>query len=647
MPERIHRFTLILASLAVPLAAGAGAGLVDAMFAAVSPAVRATFPLFLVSASLGALVAAAATFAVVVFAAAFLRRPSAPIAASIAATVLLPAAFAFARFVYKRIPWDAADLALAGGGAFALAALFFGATRVGSAALGDGVRAARVLSRAAPVLLLLALPALARVVPAVWGELRAPDALGRSAAGERTSAAPDRRSNLLLVSIDTMRFDRFGITGDPRVRTPHLDRLARGAGQFPVCLTPSPWTLPSLASLLTGVHPGEHRMLQEMTALADSAPSLPAICRDAGWSTAAFVSNPWLATGSLSRGFETFDVAERLECIAETSPTRLSRALTKALLRGRRLDSGTSISRRGLSWIADRARDPSPWFLWLHYFDPHLPNWPAPPFDRLDGPPPQRVSASLTVEEIREDDFGRDPEARAEVARLYDAEVLATDRAIGAVARALEDADLLERTVVVVTADHGEEFWDHLGYGHGHSMFEEVVRVPLFVRSGRGASIDPAMARLIDVAPTAVAALGLNAPPASRPFAGRDLLAAGRSRSDAAADADTVYGEATLYGPEKKYLRTGRWKIIVDVPDSSTSPGDLLRARRSLYDLTADPGERRDVAASDSIVAAALIERLADWHRRVGSSRTATSDSLPEGLDPSVVEQLRALGYTR
>jgi arylsulfatase A-like enzyme len=591
------------------------------------------------------LVAAVPSLVVISVAAASSRRPSPVLASAIASTALLPAAFLLARFIYKRIPWDASDLALAALGTLALAGVFFVAVRWLSSALGDERAVAR-LARVAWPLLLLPLPALLRVVPAAWAELAPPAAIGPGRVAPLDASA---RPNLLLLSIDTMRFDRFGATGDPHTRTPHLDRLARSSVHFPVCVAPSPWTLPSLGTLLTGVHPGEHLLLQELTALADSAPSLPEICHEAGWSTGAVVSNPWLATGSLARGFDTFDVAERIECLAETSPTRISRAVTKALLRSRRLDSGVSISRRGLAWIARRANEPKPWFVWLHYFDPHLPNWPAPPLDRLDGPPPRHVSASILVEEIRANAFEGGEAGRREIVRLYDAEVVATDRAIGTVIRALERAALLERTLVVVTADHGEELWDHGGYGHGHSMFEEVVRVPLFLRTGRDARIDPRPARLVDVAPTLVGALGLTPPSSARRFAGIDLLARSAGSADSArtlSEADTAYGEATLYGPEKKFLRTNRWKIVVEIPDSTsgTDPATLAGLTQ-LYDLATDPGERRDVARTIPEAADSARVRLGDWARRVGAARTATASSLPDDLDPAIREQLEALGY--
>ncbi len=642
--RRLHRVTLILAALAVPLVAGAIVGLFDAVAAAASPATRASLPLFLYSTSLGALVAAVPSLLVISAAALLLQRLSSVLAAAVASTALLPAAFLLARFIYKRIPWDASDLALAAAGMLVLAGVFFVAVQWLSSAIGDGERAIARLARAAWPLLLLPVPALLRVVPATWAELAPPAAIAPSRSAPSLGSA---QPNVLLLSIDTMRFDRFGATGDPHTRTPHLDRLARGSVHFPVCVAPSPWTLPSLGTLLTGVHPGEHLLLQELTALADSAPSLPEICREAGWSTGAVVSNPWLATGSLERGFDTFDVAERIECLAETSPTRLSRTVTKALLRSRRLDAGASISRRGLAWIAQRANEPRPWFAWLHYFDPHLPNWPEPPLDRLDGPPPRHVSASTQVEEIRANAFEGGEAGRREIARLYDAEVVATDRAMGTVLRALEDAALLERTLVVVTADHGEELWDHGGYGHGHSMLDEVVRVPLFLRVGRDARVDPRSARLVDVAPTLIGTLGLAPPSSARRFAGIDLLARSPDAAEhSVTDADTAYGEATLYGPERKFLRTSRWKIVVEIPDStSATKGATLAGLTQLYDLASDPGERRDVAATLPGIADSARVRLEEWARRVGAARTATAGSLPDGLDPAVREKLEALGY--
>lgn len=638
---------MLFAACAVPLAAGVAIELVDAALAAVGPLAPASPALLLFTASAGALFFLLALLPFTPLAIAFASRPAHVVAGSVAAAALVVPAFMFGRFAYKSLPWSAGDLAFIAAGGAALAIVAWLITRFLARAIAPrAASVSRWLARASIPLLLLTLPVLFRIVPAALSE-----SASQRAARAATLPAARSEQRLLLLSIDTMRYDRFGSTGDPAARTPHLDRLARASTQFAECVSPSPWTLPSLASLLTGTYPGEHLMLQELTGISDSVPNLAETLRKEGWRTGAFVSNPWLATGALARGFDAFDVAERIECLSEIRPTFLGRMIAKAFLRGRRLDSGEAITGRGLRWIGEAESAGESWFVWLHYFDPHLPNWPASPLDRLGGPPPSHVGASITVEEIRAGAFDGGAEGRAEIERLYAGEVAVTDLAIGRVARALEGAGVLNAATIVVTGDHGEEFWEHGDYGHGHTMFDEVVRVPLFIRApSTGAPlgearppgrVDARLARLIDLAPTALAAAGIAAPTVPRGFTGRDLLASRPSSGEDGASPDTAYGEATLYGPERKYLRAGG-RTLVFTPEGAPPDSAVL-----FFDLALDPEQNHNLAPADPAAADSLLARLLLWKARVGSERTTSADALPTELDPSVVEALRALGYIR
>ncbi|NNE44865.1 MAG: sulfatase, partial [Gemmatimonadetes bacterium] len=496
-------------------------------------------------------------------------------------------------------------------------------------------RAARAVAVLALPAVLLAVPAALRIIPA----LQPP--VGYSVGSGDT--------NLLLLTVDTLRPDRMGTTGSPHARTPWIDRLSRGGTVFADCQSAAPWTLPSLGTVLTGTYPGEHRVLEEISGISADVPTLAEACRDAGRRTAAFVSNPWLAPGGLARGFETFDVAERLECLSEIRTTRLYSVASRFVLRTQGLDSARRISTQGSAWVQ---RGEGAWFLWLHYFDPHLPNWPQPPYDRLFGPPPAHTELNLTVEAIREGDFRGGEEGREEIDRLYDGEVAFTDVWIGELWRDLEQAGEAVQTALVFSSDHGEEFWDHDGYGHGHEMYDEVVRVPLMGRlpdgsaagrndagrndAGRNAAghRDDAARRgspgavvgelvaTVDIARTACAAAGID----GARFRGRNRLQP--------ADAPTVtYGEATLYGEEQKVLRTADWKMIY-------TPADDWKR---LFNVRRDPGEQRDVFDDRPAVADSLFRRLEELMALIGSDGAMSAHD-PD-VDPDILEQLKALGY--
>ena len=608
-----------LALVGLALAAGALAGLLDGWVAAIqgrdsSP----TLSLFLYASSLGATVtlAAALPLVLVIGALARPRAPAARLGLVASYLALLGPAFLLVRWWYKRSPPAGADILLALAGIAALVGFAVLATRVFAWAFAARERLlVDLLSRLLLPGLLLALPASYRVVRA----------LGPPPAAE--AAGPG--VSLLLLTVDTLRMDSLGSAGDPRAHTPHLDRIARTSVVRTDCLAASPWTLPSLATVLTGTYPGKHSVLQELSMLSSDVATIAEACSSAGRRTAAFVSNPWLTTGNFSRGFQVFDVAEKLDCLEEIRSTRLYSAAMKTALRGLRLDSAERISERALSWV-DAGK--GPWFLWLHYFDPHLPNWPRPPWDRLFGPPPSLVGPWIQADEIREGHFAGGEEGRREVERLYHGEIAYMDREIGRVWRHLEAEGWLDSTALVFGADHGEELWDHDAYGHGHAMYEEVVSVPLWVRApgAQSGSIDPALARLIDLAPTALAAAGID--PGPLPFQGRDL-------ANPPAESPVSYGEATLYGAQQKFLRTDRWKLILLEPADA---GGLPELR--LFDLERDRAERQNLAPGQPALAESLAVELREWIARVGSPWAPALGDL-DGVDPATRDLLRSLGY--
>ncbi|MFN0008802.1 MAG: sulfatase, partial [Planctomycetota bacterium] len=247
------------------------------------------------------------------------------------------------------------------------------------------------------------------------------------------------RPNVLFVSIDTLRADHLGCYGWPRPTSPNLDALASKSVVFESAQSSSSWTLPSLASLMTSMQASAHSCDQIASRLDPSYTTMAEILRDSGYDTAFVASHVFLSAGyGLQQGFTHVDTRILQDESAITSP---------------------AVTDWGLAWLHDKAAadDGVPWFLWLHYFDPHAP---------------------YLVHEGISERFGTETDLDR-----YDGEIAFTDQHLGRLLEAFERLGLAENTILVVVADHGEEFGEHGVQGHGYDLHEEVVRGPLIVRA--------------------------------------------------------------------------------------------------------------------------------------------------------------------
>ncbi len=401
--------------------------------------------------------------------------------------------------------------------------------------------------------------------------------------GPRVTFARDANLNVLLVTIDTLRADALGAYG-ARTPTPNLDRLAADGLLFTDAHAHAVLTLPSHASILTGLYPFAHGVRDNAGyRLAPGATTLATILKRAGWTTGAFVAAfPLDSRWGLDQGFDHYD--DRYG-----TATRLA----DLLMPERRAEPVVGAA---TAWIR---RQSGRWFAWVHVFDPHAPYDPPAPFDR---------------------DYARDP---------YAGEVAYTDHALGPL---LELARSNPRpTLVVVTADHGEALGSHGEQTHGLFAYEPTLRVPLILAvTGRphafGASRTDLAARHIDILPTVLDALDLP-PPGGLP--GRSLLRA-LEASDRAAPPSYFESLSPFLNRGWAPLRgvvVGREKYI-DLPIPE------------LYDLAADPGEERNLlpARDDRrrVLAALLREMGAVEVTAAAARQEETAD---------VKNRLRALGY--
>lgn len=436
-------------------------------------------------------------------------------------------------------------------------------------------------------------------------------------AGCAPDGADPMRPDIVLIVIDTLRADHVGIYGSERPTTPHIDALAREGSHYRRAFAQSSWTLPSMTSLLTGLLPHKHRVGRDpedhkrFGRLAPEIPTLAERLADVGYARGAIMNNTFLAPEfGLARGFDDYDY----------------RGATKWKVR-----SAEDTVDAALAWTADQDR---PYFLVVHFMEPHL--FYDPPEDVRgvftgDGPAPVDVpfGTNRAIARIAAGELAFDAVARDYIEKLYDEEILYVDRAIGRLARGLRDRARWDRTVVVVTADHGEEFFDHGGFEHGHTLYGELVRIPLIVRGpGLARGEVAGVVQHVDVARGILELAGASVDGLAEgidPFA---LLREGLDPGDRPSLSENV-----LYGPPRAAWTDGRQRLQMR----------LDRKTGEVWTLT------RDGLEDARLERPALREasrRLAHELGRVrGGLEAWTPSDGPRLANDEILTQLKALGY--
>ena len=425
---------------------------------------------------------------------------------------------------------------------------------------------------------------------------------------ERAGSKPAERPNVLLITLDTTRSDHLGLYGYARPTSPVLDMLASESRVFDRAYSTSSWTLPAHASLFTGLVPPTHGARKDpegelilsaevatpeswniyrARAPRDDVPTLAGVLGRAGWSTAAIIGGPWLKRPfGLARDFQDYDDAD-------------------VGADGRR---GNVITERARAWLRQGKR---PFFLFLNYFDPHTP-YEAPP--------------AYTKRVLGSETFPRGLSPDQTQAILYDAEIRYVDDQIGLLLAELHQTGLYDSTWIVVTADHGELLGEHGRTGHGLSLDEVLVRVPLIVKPPRGVGRPERVSEpvlLTDVMPMLLDALGLPIPD--------DVQGGvpGRTRRPVFAEVNPLPAESEE-GDYRAWIE-GDWKLVWN-----------SLGHNRLFDVARDPGEDRDLGPEQPDRLAAMNDRLT---RYVEGLPKPTGKQPARTIDPDTAKSLRSLGY--
>ena len=592
-------------------------------------------------------------------------------------------------------------------------------------------------------------------VRCVAGTALAASAVARSA----RATTPAARPNVLLISIDTLRADHLSCLGYARRTTSNLDRLAEDGIAFSNATAASPWTVPSHMSMFTGLYPSFHGLLSTKMCMADGITTLAEVLKANGYATAAYVTGPMLnAKFGYGKGFELYDdfsvtfqhkfdifdegvpehtgindlvtspivtqlVARWLERQAEERWSVLGgrcsgeerRAEGRERKGGGRRDEGRGEEKKvlgGGSSVVGRTEDRGegrqvvgggrrkPFFLFVHYWDCHYDYIPPKPYDTMFDPDYQGIIDGKDIAWRTDIAPGMDRADLNHILALYDGEIRLTDEHVGRILKKLKDAGLYDDTLIIVTSDHGEEFLEHGSVKHGHTLFQELVHVPLILKPGarngeqkgvrcsrsaaslgsrherqrvlgvrgaegegnegrgardegrggregrrrNGGQVTAQSASHVDIMPTVLGCAGIKYDGLVH---GVNLL--GRRQDAEAGTRPVMFGGTSrrdMHG-----IRSDNRKLILDMD----------KHQAELFDLADDPAERKPVArcACDAggllpggapAEARELAASLAKWHVRSKEFTQKMYGDRPRvvlKLRPEVRQQLKALGYVR
>ncbi len=475
-------------------------------------------------------------------------------------------------------------------------------------------------------------------------------------ANERRLSAPAEAPHVLLIVLDTLRADRLELMGYHRETFPWLEAFAREGAVFQRALAPAPWTVPSHASMFTGLYPSGHGAHHEHLYLDETHMTLAEILQRHGWTTVALAANPWISKSTgLTQGF----ASEEPVWMASTGPI-FSLAYRVAWHLGLLVHDhcGRAVTEAWLRWLEAWSGE-RPFFAFLNYVEPHIPYHQLPD-DHLTTFAPDHVSrkeiirASKAVMSAEANGLRVSAEEARMVNDLYDSAIRYQGALVMQAIEALRTRGVLDQTIVVVVSDHGDLLGEHDMFNHNRSLSEYLLSVPLVIRYPSRVPADLRIETPVTIAallPTVLDLVGLPPPDnihtrSFAPLFGGDVAA---SRSPLFAEQYKDPGDLVTpaFKPRNPFDRLGvryrsleedGWKLIVDSEGFSW-----------LFRPEEDPPESRDLGADHPEVVERLTAKLSALVEIYGLGPLDAETTVPADeidLDPAVRERLRALGYS-
>ena len=433
--------------------------------------------------------------------------------------------------------------------------------------------------------------------------------------------------NVVVLLIDTLRSSKVtAYYPKTRVKTPVIDRLARDGALFERSQSPENWTKPSVASVLTSLHPATHKTKEDASRLPKSALTLGEVYKKAGFKTASFIANGYVSNAfGFDQGWDHYT----------------------NYIRERRNTNASNVFGEAAGWIEKNKANR--FFVYIQTIDPHVPYDPPDKFLKMYDPEPYRGQVQNRRTHLMLDEAKKNPKKfkftkrdKERIEALHDGEISYHDEHFGRFLKKLRELGLEDNTLLVVTSDHGEEFQEHGSWGHGHSVYQELLAVPLMFRwpgvIPGGLRIGPVVSTM-DIGPTALAATGVAIP---RQFEGRSLLGFMLG--------DWPHGPYVAFSDfldHRRVIRGGDWKMIVR--------GNLSHV---IFDLENDYWEREELDGRGHPIAQRYLRTLhgqflgaPDRGRWLAASTIRSGTKKPalrrerQQMTPELCRQLVALGY--
>ena len=460
--------------------------------------------------------------------------------------------------------------------------------------------------------------------------------------GKNVSSIKDL--NVVILTLDALRADCLGIY-DGNVKTPNIDKLAKEGIVFENAFSQAPCTIPSMVSFFSSYNPsvnkinGHIRLSTEKVTLAEEL-------RLRGYTTCAMVANFLLGESSgVCQGFNHYLILHhhagttylyRLPIV-----DKLNKIFHKLFYKNPILDTTKILTEKALKFLKKNYRHS--FYLWIHYMDPHDPYSAREEFCTLEYKgklkpyfaPMVRFWDTPQLSAIRKGTIYLNREDKEYIRALYDAEVSYLDQKIGEILSEIEKLGIKEKTIIILTSDHGEEFWDHGDYYHGQSLYDELIKVPLIIKSPtlpKGKRINH-ITRLIDVIPTIREILHL---PKTEKLQGHSLIKIIKNKIK---KYHPAFSEENYYYEDRKSIRTQEYKLILGMDTGKIE----------LYDIINDPYEKEDISTKKAKIAQKLTQQLLQIvaenknYAAKFSSKIILEEEKEKMLD--LKKRLKALGY--